>query len=199
MSGSFWLDQATDKRYNVGRPFSYGQGEGLVNYTAKGANRDTFISLGFTEVQIAARPDDRFYWVSGPDDKGQYQATPKQLDDSTDPDTGVVTPGLKTQWKLQDKQQEYGLLSSSDWMVTRKAETNIDIKPEWEQYRSTIRMTGPIRRDQITQVTTVADLEQLVTDPSTIPDPSDPSKRIPNPNPYLSPWPDAPNDDPVTR
>ena len=196
---SFWLDQATDKRYNVGRPFSYGQGEGLVNYTAKGANRDTFISLGFTEVQIAARPDDRFYWVSGPDDKGQYQATPKQLDDSTDPDTGVVTPGLKTQWKLQDKQQEYGLLSSSDWMVTRKAETNIDIKPEWEQYRSTIRMTGPIRRDQITQVTTVAELEALVTNPAWIPDPIDPSKRIPNPDPHLTPWPDAPNDDPVTR
>ena len=125
----FWLDQTTDKRYNEGRPFSYGQGEDLVNYTAQGANRDTFISLGFTEVQIADRPDDRFYWVNGPDNKGQYQATPKQLDDSTDPDTGVVTQGLKTQWKLKDKQEANSLLSPSDWMVTRKAETNIDIEP----------------------------------------------------------------------
>ena len=188
----FWLDQTTDKRYNEGRPFSYGKGEGLVNYTAQGANRDTFISLGFTEVQIANRPDDRFYWVSGPDNKGQYQATPKQLDDSTDPDTGVVTQGLKTQWKLQDKQQENGLLSPSDWMVTRKAETNIDINPEWEKYRSTIRMTGSIRRDEINNAKTLAELESLVTNPVLIPDPKDPSKQIVNPKPHLSPWPDAP-------
>ena len=188
----FWLDQTTDKRYNEGRAFSYGQGEDLVNYTAQGANRDTFISLGFTEVQIAERPDDRFYWVSGPDNKGQYQATPKQLDDSTDPDTGVVTQGLKTQWKLQDKQQVNSLLSSSDWMVTRKAETNIDIKPEWEQYRSTIRTTGPIRRNQINDVKTVAELEALVTNPAFIPDPKDERKQIVNPKPHLSPWPDVP-------
>ena len=193
MSGSFWLD-STDKRYYPGIKFSYGD----INYTAAGATAETFTSLGFTEVLIQPRPDDRFYWVSGPDDKGQYQAMPRDLDDSTDPDTGVVTPGLKTQWKLQDKQQEYGLLSSSDWMVTRKAETNIDIKPEWEQYRSTIRMTGPIRRDQITQVTTVAELEALVTNPAWIPDPNDPSKWIVNPEPHLSPWPDAPNADPAT-
>ena len=188
----FWFDQTTNKRYNEGRPFSYGKGEDLVNYTAQGANRDTFISLGFTEVQIANRPDDRFYWVSGPDNKGQYQATPKQLDDSTDPKTGLVTQGLKTQWKLQDKQQEGGLLSPTDWMVTRKAETNIDIEPEWEQYRSTIRMTGSIRRDEINTVKTLADLEALVTNPAFISDPKDPSKQIVNPKPHLSPWPDAP-------
>ena len=188
----FWLDQATDKRYNEGRPFSYGQGKGLVNYTAQGANRDTFISLGFTEVQITNRPDDRFYFVSGPDNKGQYQAIPRVLDDSTDPDTGDVTQGLKTQWKLQDKQQVNSLLSSSDWMVTRKAETNIDMKPEWEQYRSAVRTTGSIRRDQIDKAKTVAELEALVTNQAFIPDPKDPSKRIVNPKPYLSPWPDVP-------
>ena len=189
---SFWLDQITDKRYNEGRPFSYGQGEDLVNYTAQGANRDTFISLGFTEVQIANRPDDRFYWVSGPDNKGQYQATPRDLDDSTDPDTGVVIQGLKTQWQLQDKQQANSLLSSSDWMVTRKAETNIGMKPEWEQYRSAIRTAGPIRRDQINGVKTVAELEALVTNQAWISDPKDPSKQIVNPEPHLSLWPDVP-------
>ena len=192
---SFWLDQTTDKRYYPGIKFSYGG----INYTAAGATAETFTSLGFTEVLIQPRPDDRFYWVSGPDDKGQYQATPRALDDSTDPDTGVVTPGLKTQWKLQDKQQEYGLLSPTDWMVVRKGETGIDIKPEWEQYRGTIRMTGPIRRDEIAQTKTVAELEALVTNPAWIPDPNDPSKQIVNPEPHLAPWPDAPNDDPVTR
>ena len=189
---SFFLDQATDKRYNEGRPFSYGKGEDLVNYTAQGANRDTFISLGFTEVQIADRPSDRFYIVSGPDNKGQYQGIHRKLDDSTDPDTGALAPGLKTQWKLQDKQQENGLLSPSDWMVVRKAETNIDIKPEWEQYRSTIRTTGTLRRDQIDKAKTVAELEALVTNPAFIPDPKDETKQIVDPEPHLSPWPDAP-------
>ena len=169
MSGSFWLD-STDKRYYPGIKFSYGD----INYTAAGATAETFTSLGFTEVLIQPRPDDRFYWVSGPDDKGQYQATPKQLDDSTDPVTGDVTPGLKTQWKLQDRQEEYALLSTSDWMVVRKAETNIDIEPEWAQYRSAIRTTGPIRRNQINDVKTVEELESLVT------------------GQHLSPWPDVP-------
>ena len=188
----FWIDQTTDKRYNEGRPFSYGQGEGLVNYTAAGATAETFTSLGFTEVLIQPRPDDRFYWVSGPDNKGQYQATPKQLDDSTDPDTGVVTQGLKTQWKLQDKQQANSLLSSSDWMVTRKAETNIDIEPEWAQYRNAIRTTGPIRRNQINDVKTVEELEALVTNQAPIPARNGPSKKIVKPKPHLSPWPDVP-------
>ena len=187
MSGSFWLD-STDKRYYPGIKFSYGD----INYTAAGATAETFTSLGFTEVLIQPRPDDRFYWVSGPDNKGQYQAIPRDLDDSTDPDTGGVTQGLKTQWKLQDKQQVNSLLSSSDWMVTRKAETNIDMKPEWEQYRSAIRTTGSIRRDQINDVKTLAELEALVTNQALIPDPKDPSKQIINPKPYLSPWPDVP-------
>ena len=158
---NFWFDQTTDKRYYPGIKFSSGD----INYTAAGATAETFTSLGFTEVLIQPRPDDRFYWVSGPDNKGQYQATPKQLDDSTDPDTGVVTQGLKTQWKLQDKQQANSLLSSSDWMVTRKAETNIDIEPEWAQYRSAIRTTGPISRNQINDVKTVEELESLDLSP----------------------------------
>ena len=187
MSGSFWLD-STDKRYYPGIKFSYGD----INYTAAGATAETFTSLGFTEVLIQPRPDYRFYIVSGPDNKGQYQATPRDLDDSTDPDTGVVTQGLKTQWKLQDKQQANSLLSPSDWMVTRKAETNIDIETEWAQYRNTIRTTGSIRRDQINDVKTVEELEALVTNQASISDPKDESKQIVNPKPHLSPWPDAP-------
>ena len=185
---SFWLDQGTSIRYNEGRAFVYGD----MQYTAAGATATTFAALGFVEVPIDPRPDDRFYFVSGPDNKGQYQAIPKQLDDSTDPKTGGVIQGIKTQWKLQDKQQEGGLLSPSDWMVTRKAETNIDIKPEWEQYRSAIRTTGTIRRGQIDKAKTVAALEALVTNQALIPDPKDPSKQIVDPEPHLSPWPDAP-------
>lgn len=195
MSGTFWLDESTDVRYYEGRAFSYGEGEDRINYTKAGATPETFAGLGFVQVQIQERPDDRFYWVSGPDDTGAYTATPKQLEDSTDPETGRVTPGLKTQWKKTQDTEQYGLLSTNDWMVTRKADTGIDLAPEWQQYRDDVRLTGPLRKDQIEQVTTVPELEALVTNPAEVPvDPDDPSKGMkPNPEPHLVPWPVIPD------
>ena len=207
MSGSFWLDESTDVRYYEGRAFSYGEGEDRINYTKAGATPETFAGLGFVQVQIQARPDDRFYWVSGPDDSGAYTATPKELDDEPliDPYTGepVLNPdgtpriqyGLKTQWEKEQDTEQYGLLSSSDWMVTRKADTGIDLAPEWQQYRDDVRVTNPLRQDQISQVTTVPELEALVTNPAEVPvDPEDPSKGMKsNPEPHLVPWPVSPD------
>ena len=193
MSGTFWLDESTDVRYYEGRAFSYGEGEDRINYTKAGATPETFAGLGFVQVQIEARPDDRFYWVSGPDDTGAYTATPKELEDSTDPDTSDVTPGLKTQWEKEQDTEQFGLLSPSDWMVTRKADTGVDLAPEWQQYRDDVRVTNPLRQDQISQVTTVPELEALVTNPATIPDPANPDGPfIPNPEPHLIPWPVSP-------
>ena len=195
MSGSFWLDESTDVRYYEGRAFSYGEGEDRINYTKAGATPETFAGLGFVQVQIQERPDDSFYWVSGPDDTGAYTATPKELEDSTDPDTGDVTPGLKTQLEQQQDTEQFGLLSPSDWMVTRKADTGTDLAPEWQQYRDDVRLTNPLRQDQISQVTTVPELEALVTNPAEVPvDPDDPSKGMkPNPEPHLIPWPVSPD------
>ena len=70
---SFWLDQSTNVRYYPGRAFVYGD----MQYTKKGATPETFTSLGFVEVPIQDRPDDSFYWVTGPDDTGAYTSTPK--------------------------------------------------------------------------------------------------------------------------
>lgn len=43
-------------------------------------------AIGILDVNEQPRPDDRFYWVSGPNLDGTYTAIPKDLD------------GLKTQW-----------------------------------------------------------------------------------------------------
>jgi hypothetical protein len=183
---SFFLDQATAQRYNVGRPFVY-QGR---QYTSAGANPTKFAELGFIEVQIQPRPDDRFYINNGQcKDDGSWDSTPRDLDD------------LKVQWVQQQDQEEYSLLSPTDWMITRKAETGQDLEPEWSQYRSDVRTVGPVRRSQIEQVTTVPELEALVTNPAFVPvDPDDPSKGVkPNPEPHLQPWPDVPDLDPTTR
>ena len=122
MSGSFWLDELTDVRYYEGRAFSYGEGEDRINYTKAGATPETFAGLGFVQVQIEARPDDRFYWVSGPDDTGAYTATPKRLEDEPAVDEDgdpildsegnqVINYGLKTCLLYTSPSPRDGLLS----------------------------------------------------------------------------------------
>jgi len=96
---SFFLDQATSQRYFVGIAFSFGG----INYTTAGATADTFKSLGFIEVQIDPRPDDRFYIVNGQcKDDGSWDATPRNLDD------------LKTGWVGDQDSQQGSILSGSD-------------------------------------------------------------------------------------
>ena len=53
----FWIDPSTNQRYYLGRPFVY---DG-VQYTAAGANATKFNTLGFNQVVVGARPDDRFF------------------------------------------------------------------------------------------------------------------------------------------
>lgn len=171
---TFFLDQATSKRYYQGRAFTYGD----VQYTKAGATRDTFNQLGFVEVAIQERPDDRFYYVTGPDDTGAYTANPRDLDD------------LKATYLKQVDTEEGQLLGGSDWMVTRKAETGQDLDPEWKQYRDMVRLTGPQRQDQISQCSTVAELEALLTNPAMVTTEDGVSQA--NTDPHLVPWPVPP-------
>lgn len=190
---SFWLDESTSIRYTEGHAFSYGEGEDRINYTKAGATPETFASLGFVEVQVADRPDDRFYWVEGPNDAGSYTSTPKQLDDTTDPATGVVTKGLKSEWKALQLETAGGILSPSDWYVVRFAETGVAIPADWDAWRQSIRTTASTRWGQVDAVTTVPELQALVTNPAFIPDPANPGQVIPNPDPHLAPWPADPD------
>ena len=60
----FYKD-SSNNRYYIGKPFTYNG----TSYTKHGATHANFIALGFTQVIVAARPDDRFYVVTGPDRK----------------------------------------------------------------------------------------------------------------------------------
>ena len=74
----FYLDQETRKRYRIGTPFSYGD----FNYTYTGASHDTFMSLGFSQVIEAPRPDDRFVIVNSPcNDDGSWSYSERDLAD----------------------------------------------------------------------------------------------------------------------
>ena len=85
--------------------------------------------------------DNRFWWDAD---------TPKALDDVNAVDENgdpvldekgnqVVTLGLKSQWKAVIKQQAGGLLSATDWYVTRNAETGDAIPADVTAYRAAVR------------------------------------------------------------
>ena len=142
---SFFLDQATAKRYTVGRPFTYGD----MNYTAKGATADTFHALGFVEVQVQPRPDDRYYINNSyPKDDGSWDSQPRDLD------------GLKASEIRQLKSTAASLLAGSDWMVVRAAEAGQDIPAEWIQYRAKVRAYS---NELEARVNAVAVLDELIS------------------------------------
>ena len=94
------------------------------------------------------------------------------LDENGDP-TGRITTGLKTQYKLQQKEIAQSLLGPTDWAVIRGIEEKS--KPEGtalKTYRAAVRSVSSTREAEIDAVTTV---EELVTQLGT-----------------LTPWPDQP-------
>jgi hypothetical protein len=124
------------------------------------ASPEARTAIGITEVVEQPRPDDRFYWVSGPDDNGDYTAIPKDLD------------GLKANWKAQFKQTAYTMLLSSDWMVVRKQEVGTAIPAEWSSYRDMVRSTCAI---VIADIEAATDITSFITAATSVVWPRDPN------------------------
>ena len=169
---SFWLDESTAKRYNVRRAFTY---DG-IQYTSAGATAETFAGLGFVEVLIDQRPDDNFYIVSGPDDSGAYNSTPRDH-------TQMVEAYIK-----KEADSCKAMLAHSDWMVVRKSETGVELPADWSTYREECRATCDLRQQQLAGTADTAELEALVKEPAEIYDDVTRSS-IENPEPHLTPWP----------
>lgn len=144
----FYVD-ADQNRYYLKRQFSYLG----VNYGASAATHAKFQELGFTQVIIQPRPDDRFYIVSGPNNDGSYNSTPRDLDQ------------LKLNYIVQQKQTARQLLSSSDWYVIRNIENGAAIPANWESFRTAVRVAADARCNEVFGVSTVEELQQLLTDP----------------------------------
>ena len=101
--------------------------------------------------------DGRFYWSAG---------VAKALDDVNEVDTegnavldadGVqlVTKGLKSNAIATVKQQAAGLLTPTDWYVTRKAETDTEIPSDILTYRQSVRTASGAIEAAISGVTTL--------------------------------------------
>ena len=142
-------------------PFTYGD----VHYPANWLRLSTAQEkkdLGITEVEDPDIYDSRFYYGDG---------TAKALDDvnATDEEGNllkdengdqVVTLGVKSVLKAQEKDTAGSLLAKYDWYVIRKAETSKAIPTAIKTYRTAVR-TACLTRE--TEIDNCADTAALVT------------------------------------
>ncbi len=153
--------QLDGKPLAVDVPFTVGD----INYPANWLRLSTAQEkkdLGITEVADAPVFDGRFYNGDG---------SAKELDDvdAKDEDGNllkdengdqVVTLGVKSVLKAQEKVTAGSLLAKYDWYVIRKAETSKAIPTAIKTYRTAVR-TACLTRE--TEIDNCADTAALVT------------------------------------
>jgi hypothetical protein len=131
------------------------------------------LQAGVWEIIHGARPDDKYYWVSGPTYRvnetnstveATYAGTAKLLDDREESDKDgnplyvqeydptandgkgamvntterLVTKGLKSTETAAVKTAAGSLLASTDWMIIRKVERNVDVPAAVATYRAAV-------------------------------------------------------------
>ena len=118
--------------------------------------------LGITEVADAPTYESRFYWGDG---TAKTLTDTNEVDENGDPlldENGdqVVTLGVKSVLKAQEKEIAGSLLAKYDWYVVRKAETSKAIPTTIKTYRTAIRTACATRE---TEIDNCADTAALVT------------------------------------
>ena len=78
----------------------------------------------------------------------------------------VIEEGLKTIWVNKTKEMANNLLSSSDWMITRKAEKGTAIPSEIQTYRDDVRTACNTIETKINNISSLADFIKLFKVPS---------------------------------
>lgn len=96
------------------------------------------------------RPDDRFFWVDGPNKQGKYSVRAKDLDP------------LKSSWILQVKMIASQILNNSDWQVTKAMETNNPMPQDVKDYRASVRDYSNTKSDAIQACINVEELMEQV-------------------------------------
>ena len=120
-------------------------------------------AIGITEVADDPVYDSRFYWGDG---------TAKALDDVNEKDKDgnllkdekgnqVVTLGVKSVLKAQEKATAGSLLARYDWYVVRKAEKDTAIPSAITTYRDGVRIACDTRETEIQNCSNTAALVTL--------------------------------------
>ena len=120
-------------------------------------------AIGITEVADTPTYDSRFYWGDG---------TAKALDDVNEVDENgdplldengnqVVTLGVKSILKAQEKHTAGSLLAKYDWYVVRKTEKSTAIPTAITTYRDAVRTACDTREKEIDACSDTAALVTL--------------------------------------
>ena len=133
-------------------PFTIGGTQYPSNWLTVSTEADR-TAIGITWVADPVRADDRFYWNGDPnipkaledvnetDDDGNpiyvqvWNEDTEQMEDTSEQ---VVTRGLKYTWIAQVKDTAGKMLAQTDWMVSRKAERDVDIPADVVTKRAAI-------------------------------------------------------------
>ena len=131
-------------------PFTYGN----IHYPANWlrlSSADEKTALGITEVADDPVYDSRFYWGNG---TAKTLTDTNEVDENGDPlldENGdqVVTLGVKSVLKAQEKVTAGTLLAPYDWYVVRKAEKSTAIPTAITTYRDAVRTACDTREKEI--------------------------------------------------
>ena len=123
---------------------------------------DEKTAIGITEVADDPVYDSRFYWGNG---TAKTLTDTNVVDENGDPvldENGdqVVTLGVKSVLKAQEKVTAGSLLAKYDWYVVRKAEKSTAIPTAISTYRDGVRTACNTRE---TEIDACADTAALVT------------------------------------
>ena len=126
------------------------------------ASADEKTALGITEVADDPTFDSRFYWGNG---TAKTLTDTNEVDENGDPlldENGdqVVTLGVKSELKAQEKATAGSLLAKYDWYVVRKAEKSTAIPTAITTYRDAVRTACNTRE---TEIDACVDTAALVT------------------------------------
>ena len=185
----------------AGKAFTDEDGTQYPKNWATVFNEEQKAALGITWEPDPAPVDTRFYWSA---------ENPKRLEDEPAVDENgdaildangeqVINRGLKSEWVAKQKEIAGTMLASTDWYVTRKAETGTEIPADVSAYREAVRTISGTREGEINACTTPAELVALVTNPSTIRIESGELDEfgvaimttVTNTEPFITPWPEA--------
>ena len=136
-----------------------------INYPANWlrlSTADEKTAIGITEVADDPVYDSRFYWGNG---TAKTLTDTNEVDENGDPvlDSNgdqVVTLGVKSVLKAQEKEIAKSLLNQYDWQVVRKAEKGTAMDSAVVTYRDGIRTAYTTRK---TEIDNCADTAALVT------------------------------------
>ena len=119
------------------------------------------------EKDVDTTFDDRFYWSKGVERKLEDENAVDQDGKAILDEDGnqVINKGLKNIWIERTKSTANGLLTASDWYVTRKSETDTAIPSDISKYRTDVRTATKTIEDKINGCSKLADFIKLFDTP----------------------------------